>query len=79
MCIRDSLEAIPPGAILDGVVGRLEDLRPDGPDSCLARVSYAEEIAAGEFTQLLNVLFGNISIMPGIRVEDCLLYTSRCV
>ena len=64
------LEAIPPGAILDGVVGRLEDLRPDGPDSCLARVSYAEEIAAGEFTQLLNVLFGNISIMPGIRVEE---------
>ena len=63
------LEAIPQGAILDRVVGRMESLRPADDGGYLACISYAEEIAAGEFTQLLNVLFGNISIMPGIRVE----------
>ncbi|HEY0605660.1 MAG TPA: RuBisCO large subunit C-terminal-like domain-containing protein, partial [Herpetosiphonaceae bacterium] len=34
-----------------------------------AVISYAVETAGGELTQLLNVIFGNISIKPGIRVE----------
>jgi ribulose-bisphosphate carboxylase large chain len=34
-----------------------------------AVISYAVETSAGELTQLLNVIFGNISIKPGIRVE----------
>ena len=39
-------------------------------------ISYAIEICASEFTQLLNVIFGNISIKPGIRVEKILLSPS---
>jgi len=34
-----------------------------------AVISYAVETAGGELTQLLNVIFGNISIKPGIRVD----------
>lgn len=73
ICCEQTVEfplvAIPDGQIRRQVVGRLESLKADGANSWLAQISYAEEIAAGEFTQFLNVLFGNISIKPGIRVE----------
>ncbi|HWQ89124.1 MAG TPA: RuBisCO large subunit C-terminal-like domain-containing protein [Desulfitobacteriaceae bacterium] len=45
-------------------------------ESYLVEISYALEICAAEFTQLLNVVFGNISIKPGIRVEKILLSPS---
>lgn len=45
-------------------------------NSILVEISYAIENCASEFTQLLNVIFGNISIKPGIRVEKILLSPS---
>jgi ribulose-bisphosphate carboxylase large chain len=70
------------GVIRDHVFGRIESFGPWGADSYKAVISYAVEIAAGELSQLLNVIFGNSSIKPGIRVEhldlpDALLKSYR--
>jgi ribulose-bisphosphate carboxylase large chain len=58
-----------PEAVAREVVGRVEDLEPDG-DAWEARVSYPAAVVAGELPQLLNLLFGNISMKSGIRVDD---------
>lgn len=54
------------------VVGRIEEFTPFNA-GFKAVISYAEETAAGELTQLLNLIFGNISIKGGIRVIDVVL------
>ncbi|HYL80959.1 MAG TPA: RuBisCO large subunit C-terminal-like domain-containing protein, partial [Candidatus Acidoferrum sp.] len=66
------LEVVPEGLVRDQVVGKIESLRKH-PGGYRATVSYAAESAAGELPQLLNVLFGNISIKPGIRLERIIL------
>lgn len=72
ICFEQTVEfpekLVPPGLIRDHIVGRIESLQPDGTGSFNAVISYADEIVAGEFTQFLSVVFGNISIKPGIRV-----------
>jgi ribulose-bisphosphate carboxylase large chain len=50
------------------VVGRIEALEAAGRGRYDAVISYAVETAAGELTQLLNVIFGNSAMQPGIRV-----------
>ena len=50
------------------VVGRIEALEAATPGRYDVAISYAVESAAGEFTQLLNVIFGNTAMQPGIRV-----------
>ena len=50
------------------VVGRIEALEAVAPGRYDAAISYAVETAAGELTQLLNVIFGNSAMQPGIRV-----------
>ncbi|HYG60012.1 MAG TPA: RuBisCO large subunit C-terminal-like domain-containing protein [Symbiobacteriaceae bacterium] len=62
-------ELTPPGDILQQVVGRIESLQPAGEARWKAAISYAVETAGVELTQLLNVMFGNSSIKPGLRVE----------
>ena len=59
----------PAGDISDQIVGRLESLEAVG-GKYVARISYAEECAGSETTQFLNVVFGNSSIQPGLRVEQ---------
>jgi ribulose-bisphosphate carboxylase large chain len=58
-----------PEAIRAQVVGRIEDLRPIGPTVFEVVISYAVEVVGTDLTQLLNVVFGNVSLKPGIRVE----------
>ncbi|HYW92273.1 MAG TPA: RuBisCO large subunit C-terminal-like domain-containing protein [Gammaproteobacteria bacterium] len=58
---------LPPG-IESAMVGRIETLEPAGGNRFRARISYAPETVGGELTQLLNVLFGNISLKRGIRI-----------
>jgi ribulose-bisphosphate carboxylase large chain len=74
ICIEQTVEfpadEVPEGVIRSQVFGRIESFEPRGIDSFKAVISYANEIAAGELTQFLNVVFGNSSIKPGIRVED---------
>ncbi len=50
------------------VVGRIEALEAAGPGRYETAISYAIESAAGELPQLLNVIFGNTAMQPGIRV-----------
>jgi ribulose-bisphosphate carboxylase large chain len=59
---------LPPGAIPQDLTGRIEEFEKEGDDRYLATLSYADEIASGEFTQFLNVVFGNVSIKRGIQV-----------
>lgn len=49
-------------------MGRLEQLGEIGPGRYEAAISYAIETTAFEFTQFLNVIFGNTAMQPGIRV-----------
>jgi ribulose-bisphosphate carboxylase large chain len=73
ICIEQTVEfpadEVPEGIIRDHVFGRIELFERLDQESFKAIISYAAEIAAGELTQLLNVIFGNTSIKPGIRVE----------
>jgi ribulose-bisphosphate carboxylase large chain len=73
ICIEQTVEfpadEVPEGIIRDHVFGRIDLFERFDQESFKAIISYAVEIAAGELTQFLNVVFGNSSIKPGIRVE----------
>ncbi len=60
----------PEGDILEQIVGRVEDVHPleDREQTWRVVISYAAESAGAETTQFLNVIFGNTSIQPGVRV-----------
>jgi ribulose-bisphosphate carboxylase large chain len=61
-------EACVAAEILERVVGRVEDVEDEG-GAWIARISYSAEAVGGELPQLLNLIFGNISMKWGIRVE----------
>ncbi len=50
------------------VIGRVESVDATGPERSRVRISYAVETTGGELPQLLNVLFGNCSLYPGVRL-----------
>ncbi|BDG59533.1 RuBisCO large subunit C-terminal-like domain-containing protein [Caldinitratiruptor microaerophilus] len=62
-------ELLPAGEIRDHLVGRVEALEELEPGQVEVVVSYAVEIVGADLTQLLNVVFGNISLKPGVRLE----------
>ncbi len=72
ICLEQTVElpfeVLPAGFVREQVVGRLETLQKRS-GGYQAVVSYAAGSAAGELTQLLGVLYGNISLKPGIRLE----------
>jgi ribulose-bisphosphate carboxylase large chain len=61
-------DLIPAGRIRDEIVGQVEHFAPAPNGGFTARIRYAIETSAFELTQLLNVMFGNTSLQPGIRV-----------
>ncbi|GMB82558.1 5-methylthioribulose-1-phosphate isomerase [Shinella zoogloeoides] len=63
---------VPKGYVEDEILGRLENLHkdPEGRQGFLATISYSEDDVGGDFLQFLNIVFGNSSIKPGLRVED---------
>ena len=73
ICLEQTVEfpqeLVPEGDILNNIVGKIESFERNGEESYDAVISYAVETASGELTQLLNVVFGNSSIKPGIKVE----------
>jgi ribulose-bisphosphate carboxylase large chain len=73
ICLEQTVEiseaSVPAGMIRDQVLGRIESFEARPAGGYAARISYATEIAGPDLTQLLNVLFGNISIKSGIRAE----------
>lgn len=52
------------------IVGRVEAVAPRDAGRFLAELSYDEATAGLEFSQFLNVVFGNTSLKPGVRVEE---------
>jgi ribulose-bisphosphate carboxylase large chain len=60
---------VPDGMIRTHILGRIESFKARDEGGYSARISYAVEIAGRDLTQLLNVLFGNISLKTGIRAE----------
>lgn len=50
------------------IVGRIEALNQVDDSRWRARISYAVETTGGELPQLLNVLFGNCSFFPRVRL-----------
>ncbi|MGB8648969.1 MAG: RuBisCO large subunit C-terminal-like domain-containing protein [Anaerolineae bacterium] len=55
--------------IREQIIGRVESLRPVSDQGYEAEISFAVESVGAELSQLVNVLFGNISIKPGVRLE----------
>lgn len=76
VCIEQTVEfpahLIPAGSIRDQIFGRVESFERRDDQAFTAEISYAVEITGFELKQLLNVLFGNISMKPGIRIEKIL-------
>jgi len=72
ICIEETIEyppeLIPEGGIREHVFGRVEAFDQLATGEFRAVISYADEITGFELPQLLNVLFGNISMKPGIRL-----------
>lgn len=77
ICVEQTIEfpaeLAPPGDIRDHLIGRIESLDKidDGHHETI--ISYAVETSGFELTQLFNVIFGNSSIKPGIRVQQLTL------
>jgi len=73
ICIEQTIEfpadLVDEPAIREQVFGRVERLEAAGEGRFEAAISFAVESAGAELPQLLNVLFGNISIKPGIRLH----------
>ena len=59
-----------PGEMVRSVVGRVEHLEPDENETWLTRISYSSDLADGNFSQLMNLLYGNISLLSGIRLIE---------
>jgi ribulose-bisphosphate carboxylase large chain len=72
ICIEQTVEfpadLVPDDDIRRHIFGRIERFT-ETPLGYEVEISFAEEIASNEITQFLNVIFGNISLKPGIRVE----------
>lgn len=58
------------GAVID--VASAPGLPGGGPRTDVV-VRYRDGVAGGGLPQLLNVLWGNVSLLPGVRVEDVVL------
>ena len=73
ICIEQTVE-FPANLITDDdirgkIFGQIESFERVDEAHFEAKISYAIESSGFELTQLLNLIFGNSSIKPGIRVE----------
>lgn len=76
ICIEETVEipedCVPKGHWEAGIVGQIESITPrsGAPQDFDVDISYRTDIANDEIPNLLNVLFGNISIRRGIKIID---------
>jgi ribulose-bisphosphate carboxylase large chain len=84
LCVEQTIE-FPADLVADDdirryLVARVEEVRPTASpgegEAHDADVSFAVEVTGHEFPQLLNMLFGNISLRPGVRLVDVALPAS---
>ncbi len=73
LCVEQTIEfprdLVTDRFVLDHVVARVEGLEAAGPGQALARLAFEPHVVGSELTQLLNVVYGNASLLPGVRVE----------
>jgi len=73
ICIEQTIEfpaeLVPEDDIRGHVIGRLEGLVQAGEDEFEAEISYAVEVTGLALPQTLNVIFVNIILEPGVRVQ----------
>ena len=74
ICVEQTIE-FPADLIADDgirgeIIGRIESIEAVGPELSHAEVSYAVETTGGELPQLLNVLFGNTSLLRDVKLTD---------
>jgi ribulose-bisphosphate carboxylase large chain len=62
-------ELAPDGDIRDHIIGQVEGVTPLADGRYQAIISYANETAGPDLVQFLNVIYGNVSLLPGIRLE----------
>lgn len=72
LCVEQTIE-FPADLVGDDdirrhVIGRIETLAPIAEGVVRAEISYAVETSAHELTQILNVLFGNSSLLPDVKL-----------
>lgn len=74
ICVEQTVEfpyeLLPPGSLRDNMVGHIESFNQLADGTYEVLISYAAESTGYELPQFLNVVFGNISFTPGIRVES---------
>ncbi len=63
-------DLLPSGDIPEQIVGHVEQVQRLAAASHAVEISYAVECAGAELTQLFNLLFGNVSLQPGVRLLD---------
>lgn len=63
-------ELLPEDDFWEGLKGQVDELEQVGAEQTRVVISYAIETISPDLMQLLNVIYGNISMMPGIRVLD---------
>lgn len=63
-------DLVPTGPIRESIVGQIETFAALDGGGYEVTISYAIESAGDDLPQLFNVIFGNSSIKPGIRVES---------
>lgn len=70
--VEVSPELISSKKILEEIVGKVEAIEPAprGRESYLVRIAYEKNLAGGQLPQLLNLVYGNISMKSQIRLVD---------
>lgn len=70
---REQSVEVPEGTAPDveaRLVGQVQGLTSAGPGQWRARIAYQPELVGGDVTQLFNLVFGNVSLLAGVRVVD---------
>lgn len=74
IALEDTVEiprdVVPKGYIEDVVLGRVQSVIPEAGGTWRATIGYHIDTVGREFPQLLNVIFGNASILRGVRVVE---------
>lgn len=59
-----------PEDLVRSVVGAVEGLEAQGAETWRATISYSADLVGGNFSQLMNLLYGNLSLIPGVRLLE---------
>lgn len=66
-------ELVTSDLIRNHIIGRIEDFKKNSDKLFITRISYTIEETGFNLPQFLNVVYGNISMKTGIRVEKIIL------